>query len=61
VEATTGTRCFSGEMIVNGALVPAMRELRERLPQGAHANGASAPRVDGREVPRPMVSGRAAA
>jgi hypothetical protein len=61
VEATTGIRCFSGEMILNGALVPAMRELRERLPQGAHANGATATTVDGLEVPRPMVSGRAAA
>lgn len=62
VEATTGTRCFSGEMILNGALVPAMRELRARPLAKAHANGAAAPHaLDPEGVPRPMVSGRAAA
>ena len=60
VEATTGIGCYSGEMILNGALVPAMRALAERRSLGAHANGATPP-VDERKVPRPLVSGRAAA
>jgi len=31
VESSTGVRCLSGEMILNGALVPPLRNLRERM------------------------------
>ena len=41
VEASTGVRCLSSEMILNGALVPPLRAMRERIVQRMSANGAA--------------------
>jgi hypothetical protein len=40
VESSTGVRCVSGEMILKGALVPALRAVRERVLRRTPANGA---------------------
>jgi len=62
VEGTTGVRCLSGEMILNGALVPPLRALRERIVKQMLSNGAvaHAEAVERDTVPRPVGSSRAA-
>src|SRR5262249_20177031 len=42
VEASCGVRCLSGEMILNGALLPPLRALRERVLASTSSNGAGA-------------------
>jgi hypothetical protein len=62
VEASTGARCLSGEMILNGALVPPLRALRARVISSMLSNGAGA-HADAAEretVPRPVGVSRAA-
>ena len=62
VENSTGARCLSGEMILNGALVPALRALRERVLQRATSNGSARnlePALP-EGVPLPVGAGRAA-
>src|SRR6185295_18695135 len=59
VEAATGLRCLSGEMILDGALTSTLRALREHV----HANGAGWTPVgagDREPVPRAVGAGRAA-
>jgi hypothetical protein len=61
VEASTGARCLSGEMIMNGALVPPLRALRDRVVQSTATNGTAPMAGAEREiVPRPIGAGRAA-
>jgi hypothetical protein len=62
VENSTGVRCVSGEMILNGALVPALRAVRERVLRRTPLNGSAEPHepASGDGVPVPMGAGRAA-
>ena len=62
VERSTGVRCLSGEMILNGELVPALRAVRDRVLQRVVSSGAGRRHepVDRDRVPQPAGAGRAA-